>query len=169
MLREHVRKPRTRPRAAAPATPAPATPTPAPEAVAAARVGRLHAVADGTPWVTAPGWLDEPARALLAAPPPGGTLEALVGRSVVLVPLAADDVRVAILGWVEGPAAGGPVRNLEVDGERIVIAASGTLELTCGEASITLSADGRVKIRGKAVLSHAREVNRIRGGQVRIN
>ena len=164
MLREHVRKTRPRPRAVAAPVAAP------PDAGAAvARVGRLHAVADGTPWVTAPGWLDEPVRALLAAPPPGGALEALVGRSVILVPLASEAATVAILGWVESPAAGGPVRNLEVDGERIVIAASGTLELSCGEASITLTADGRVKIKGRGVLSHAKEVNRIRGGQVRIN
>ncbi len=167
MLKEHARK--TRPRARADARPRGA----APAGVAtptAARAGRLDGVGpDGTPWVTSPGWLDAPARALLAAPAPGGALEAAVGRGVLLLPVEGAAEAVAIVGWIEVPAAAGPARELRVDGERVVIEAGRELELRCGEASITLGADGRVRIKGRGILNHAREVNRIRGGQVRIN
>ena len=165
MLREHVRKPRVRARAEA--APAPVESTPA---APAARVGRLEGVGpDGSPWVTSPGWIEEPARALLAAEPPGGALEPLVGRAVIMVPLVSDEARVAILGWVAEPRPGTAVRRLEVNGERIVVSATQELELRCGEASVTLTADGRVLVKGRGILNHAREVNRIRGGQVRIN
>jgi hypothetical protein len=178
MLREHVRKPRVRARAEGGPVPAETaagtarTPAAAPAAPAApaARIGRLDGVGpDGSPWVTSPGWIEEPARALLAAEPPGGSLEPLVGRAVILVPLDSDDARVAILGWVAEPRPGTPVRRLEVNGERIVISATEELELRCGEARVTLTADGRVLVKGRGILNHAREVNRIRGGQVRIN
>lgn len=157
MLREHVRKPR--PRVHAPAAPA----------APAARVGRLtHVDAEGVAWVTADAWLETPERAVLAAPPPEA-LESLVGRRVLLVPLENAEARVAVLGWITEPRPQAAVRRIAVDGERIVISAERELELRCGEACLTLSADGCVRIKGKGILNHAREVNRIRGGQVRIN
>jgi len=135
----------------------------------AARLGRLESVgADGAPWVTAPQWLETPARALLAAPPPGGALEAAVGQRVVLLPLEGDEASAVIVGWIAGETSRA-TRELRVDGQRVVIAAEHELELQCGEARITLTADGRVLIQGRGVLTHARQVNRIRGGQVQIN
>jgi hypothetical protein len=41
--------------------------------------------------------------------------------------------------------------------------------LRCGEASISLSRDGKVVIRGRHIVSHASGVNRIRGGSVELN
>jgi hypothetical protein len=163
MLRELVRK--QRPRAHAPGTARPSLGTPAP----AARLGRLESVAaDGVPQVTAPGWLDAPERAVLGAPPPGRDLEASIGRGVVLLPLEGAAERAVIVGWV-ADAAPAPSRDLTVDGRRVVISAEHELELSCGEARVTLTQDGRVLIKGKGVLTDARQVNRIRGGQVQIN
>jgi len=162
MLREHVRKQRARSR--------PSGTTRGASSIAAARLGRFETVdEEGTPWVTAPGWLEAPAPALVAAPPPGGALELLAGRRVVLLPLESDEARVVIVGWLDEPAASRPSRKIDVDGRRIVITAEQELELRCGEARITLSADGKIRIQGKGILNHARELNRIRGGQVRIN
>jgi hypothetical protein len=134
---------------------------------AGARIGRFEAVAaDGSPLVTAAGWLEERTPALLAATPPSATLEESIGARVVLIPLEGDVARAAIIGWVAAPKS---ARRLRVDGETIHVSAEHELELRCGKASVTLTADGRVLIRGRGILTHAREVNRIRGGQVQIN
>ncbi|MFO7565682.1 MAG: DUF6484 domain-containing protein [Enhygromyxa sp.] len=58
-----------------------------------------------------------------------------------------------------------------VDGEASVqvIEAKQELQLRCGEATISLRADGTVKIVGRDVTSWARRRQRIRGGSVAIN
>jgi uncharacterized protein (DUF2345 family) len=57
----------------------------------------------------------------------------------------------------------------EVDGAPVEIEAQKTLTLRCGEASITLTADGQVLIRGHYISSHATGTQRIKGAAVRIN
>jgi hypothetical protein len=56
-----------------------------------------------------------------------------------------------------------------VDGERLVYTARREIVLRCGKASIQLTSDGAVRIRGTEVLSRASATNRIRGGNVQIN
>jgi hypothetical protein len=56
-----------------------------------------------------------------------------------------------------------------VDGERIAFTASREIVLRCGDASLTLTRDGKVILRGNYVLSRANDVNRIKGGSVQIN
>lgn len=53
--------------------------------------------------------------------------------------------------------------------EEMVIEAARALTIKCGASSITLSADGRVHIRGKFVTNSASQLNRITGGSVKIN
>ena len=53
--------------------------------------------------------------------------------------------------------------------ETIKLEAGREIVLECGEASITLQADGRIVVRGGHVESHAEGTNRIKGAQVRIN
>jgi hypothetical protein len=60
-------------------------------------------------------------------------------------------------------------RVVEIDGNTIVVSAQETLTLRCGEASITLSRDGKIVIRGMHVVSHAAGANCIRGGSVQLN
>ncbi|WP_146155944.1 DUF6484 domain-containing protein [Enhygromyxa salina] len=63
------------------------------------------------------------------------------------------------------------VMELEVDGEpgRQVIEAREELVLRCGDAAITLRADGTVRVIGRDITSWARRRHRIRGGSVAIN
>ena len=53
--------------------------------------------------------------------------------------------------------------------DTLVVEARENLTLRCGEGSITIRADGRILIKGKDLVSHARRSNRIRGGAVTIN
>jgi hypothetical protein len=62
-----------------------------------------------------------------------------------------------------------PALDLLVDRQRIVLSAQQEVVLRCGQASITLTADGRLVIKGADVVSSAEQVNRIRGGAVKIN
>lgn len=72
----------------------------------------------------------------------------------------------------EGPAQQGPqpfVIEADVDGRRVELKAQDELVLRCGEASVTLRRNGRVIVRGTHVETYSTGVNRIKGGQVRIN
>ena len=51
----------------------------------------------------------------------------------------------------------------------IVIEASKDLLLRCGKSSIQLRRDGKVLIKGKDVVSHAKQTNKLKGGTVHIN
>jgi hypothetical protein len=70
---------------------------------------------------------------------------------------------------VPAPPVGPPRAEAIVDGERLVYAARQEIVLRCGRASIQLTSDGSVRIRGTNVLSRAAATNRIRGGNVQIN
>ena len=56
-----------------------------------------------------------------------------------------------------------------VDGQRVVLEGRDEVVLKCGEASITLKRDGKLILRGAYVETHAKGVNRIKGGSVKIN
>jgi len=159
MLVDERRK-QARARASAPAPPN-----------AGAQIGRLVALdGSGAPLVDYPG-TDRPHVAVLAARCPWGLLDAAIGHHVVLLFEDGDAARPIVVGWVEEPAEGavGKSRALHVDGERFVVEATRVIELRCGEASLTLTADGRVMIKGQNLLAHAKQLNRIRGAAVRIN
>jgi hypothetical protein len=53
--------------------------------------------------------------------------------------------------------------------EELVVTAAKQLTLRCGEASITLTAAGKIIIRGKYIVSRSSGVQRIKGGSVQIN
>jgi hypothetical protein len=85
----------------------------------------------------------------------------------VLALLPADGGLGCVLGRVGLPEPGevaGPEGPTET-----VVRARGRLTLQCGSASITLSEDGKVLIKGVDVVSRATATNRIKGGSVRIN
>ena len=69
----------------------------------------------------------------------------------------------------EGSAAAPTEIEARVDGRRVAIRAEDEIVLSCGAASITLTRDGKVLVRGAYVETHSRGVNRIKGGAVRIN
>lgn len=97
----------------------------------------------------------------------------LLARSLVPVPAAAAG-RVAAVALMEGvPLILGLVQPLvaevEADGEKLVLEARREVTLRCGKASIHLTADGRVTIRGTQVLSRADGPNRVQGASVQLN
>jgi hypothetical protein len=98
----------------------------------------------------------------------------LWARSLVATPKAAigREVAIAMLGQAE-PLVLGLIQPLmpeiTADGEKLVFEANREVTLKCGKASITLTADGRVTIRGTQVLSRADGPNRIQGGSVQLN
>ena len=69
-----------------------------------------------------------------------------------------------ILGLVQPPQP-----EVVADGEKLVIEARREMTLRCGKASITMTADGRVTIRGTQVLSRSDGPNRVQGASVQLN
>lgn len=59
--------------------------------------------------------------------------------------------------------------TVHLDGKRVVLEGQEEVVLKCGEASITLTRNGKVVIRGKYLLSRSSGVNRILGGSVQVN
>lgn len=97
-----------------------------------------------------------------------------IGRPVLLVFENADPSRPIIIGTVREeqrfvPQAKPGSVEVDADGECLVVTAKEQLVLRCGSASITLTRDGEVLVRGTRVSTHASGVNRIKGGSVQIN
>jgi hypothetical protein len=67
------------------------------------------------------------------------------------------------------PHARRPDYKATIDGEQIELTAEKEITLRCGKASIALTADGKIVIKGAQLLSAASGVHRIRGGAVQIN
>lgn len=97
-----------------------------------------------------------------------------VGRQVVLHFEGGDRSKPIVMGVLRNNDAGllpppaAPVQ-VETDGERLIVVAKDQLVLRCGNASITLTNEGKILIEGAYVSSRASGVNRIRGGSVHIN
>ena len=89
------------------------------------------------------------------------------GERVLVVVPEGGEGRGGVLGRVDSPAAIA-ARPKEAPDELLLEAKKG-LTLRVGEGSITLREDGKVLIRGRDLVSHARRLNRIRGGSVSIN
>jgi hypothetical protein len=69
-----------------------------------------------------------------------------------------------------GAAAQGPVEESEASTpDTLVLEAKNTLVLRVGDGSITIRADGKILIKGKDLVSHATNMNRVKGGAVAIN
>ena len=91
----------------------------------------------------------------------------LLGQEVALGFEAGNPRQPIILG----PILSSPVRSMAatVDGKRLELTAEREIELRCGDAAITLSADGRILLRGTYVTSYASATQRILGGSVNVN
>jgi len=68
--------------------------------------------------------------------------------------------------WV--PQVGKP-GNAVIDGRRVELKGDEEVTLICGKASITLTKDGRISLRGIELVSRASGANKIRGASVSIN
>ncbi|WP_157758797.1 DUF6484 domain-containing protein [Cystobacter fuscus] len=93
-----------------------------------------------------------------------------VGREVTLLLEDGDLMPIItglVLGRSEQPSSGS--RSIKLDGERLVLSADREIVLRCGEASITLTRDGKVVVKGANLVQTATGLNRIRGASVQIN
>jgi hypothetical protein len=79
-----------------------------------------------------------------------------------------DPARPIVLGLVEDGFTEATA-EARVDGRKVEIEGKDEVVLRCGEATITLRANGKVVIRGAYVETRASGTNRIKGGSVQIN
>jgi translation initiation factor IF-1 len=89
----------------------------------------------------------------------------LLPDDVVIVLKAVEPDRAVVLGRI----AGSSTRPSVPPPDELVIEARTSLTLRVGDGSITIREDGRILIKGKELVSHAKGMNRIRGGSVAIN
>lgn len=61
------------------------------------------------------------------------------------------------------------IKDIILDGEKIVLNAEREIILRCGDGSITLRADGKIVIKGNHLLNRSRNTNKIKGATVQIN
>jgi hypothetical protein len=59
--------------------------------------------------------------------------------------------------------------RFRIEAKQIDLVASESIEIRTGKSIVTVGADGDIQVRGKNITSRASNVNRIRGGAVRIN
>ncbi len=107
---------------------------------------------------------DAPIRADIAISRSDAGLDRLhVGDDVLVLLRGGDPNRPLVVSTILDRLVADPPR------ESVTVRADRELVLECGDASISLHADGRVVIRGGYVETYAEGTNRIKGGQVRIN
>lgn len=138
-------------------------------------VARLVAAGHGAVTVALPGRAPTVAR-LLASVPRALLERSTPGRELLVVCEGGDPARPIVVGLMEDPAEavlalvdGSETIAPQGDDTHRVFSAEGSITLVCGEASLTLHADGRVVTRGVNVVSVASEQQRIQGAVVRIN
>ena len=57
----------------------------------------------------------------------------------------------------------------QIDGQQVVLEAEQEIVLRCGKGSLTLTADGRIVMKGVEITSRAQRTHKIRGAVVNIN
>jgi len=146
---------------------------PAAPALTGIVIGELVAIAGNgrTPLVLFPG---QPGTAALGARTVVDLHGPHIGSQVVLMFDGGNPCMPVIMGVLRGrdgwPLAGQPGQvQADVDGARLIVGAQDELVLRCGKASITLTRDGKVTIRGTHVFSRSSGVNRVKGGSVQLN
>lgn len=132
-------------------------------------VGVLHDFdAAGQPRIVVRGRIEQPqvARAACALSP------GQEGRQCALLFEGGDPTRPLIMGVLHEPVitihALGASTTVQ-EAESFNLEAERAIELRCGKASLRLSSDGRIELRGTTVVSHATGLNRIRGASIKLN
>jgi len=133
-------------------------------AIGCQRLARLAEIGpDGSLWLAGP---DGPQAARILHTVARQDLERAQREGLPLLVADCDGAPV-VLGVVLGRAEAAPELR-SADG-RTVLTGRRRLELRCGDAALTLAADGTVAISGSEVRSRAKRLQRITGAQVKIN
>lgn len=61
------------------------------------------------------------------------------------------------------------LRNITVDGERIIFDAKKEITFRCGKGSVTIQSDGKIVVKGTNLISRSKGMNKIKGAAVKIN
>ncbi len=102
------------------------------------------------------------------------------GHTVLLLFDRGDHTRPIIIGVVKARFGTAPVKgdpkwqtpnpkHALVEGQQVTLKGHTAVPLACGAASITLTNDGRITLRGAEISSRASGSNKIRGASVSIN
>jgi hypothetical protein len=97
-----------------------------------------------------------------------------IGTAIVLQFEQGDPTRPLVMGIIQSgvksfqQAAPAQV-EVDVDGKRLTVSAKKELVLKCGQASIRLTQEGKIYIRGEYISSQANGMHRVKGGSVQIN
>jgi hypothetical protein len=134
-------------------------------------IGQLAGIRGGTPLVLYPG---QSGTAAVAARSTVDLHGAHVGKAVVLIFEPADPGGPIVVGVLRpadasAQAPGTGLVEIDCDGDRLIVAAKDQLVLRCGSASITLTKEGRIVLRGTYLASDSTGVNRIKGGSIQLN
>jgi len=95
-----------------------------------------------------------------------------VGREVALMFEDGEPDRPLVVGVLQDPLSPAPqTKQIQatIDSEALTITAEKEIVLQCGEASIILTRDGKIQLRGTYLLSRSSGVNRIQGGSIELN
>lgn len=93
-----------------------------------------------------------------------------IGTQVALMFVGGDPSRPLVIGRIQRlPEARQAPAVAHIDGEHLEFSAEREIVLRCGKASITLTREGKVLIKGAYLSSRSSGVNRIKGGSVQIN
>lgn len=94
-----------------------------------------------------------------------------IGKPCAVAFQNGDPAAPIILGLMHQALAAQPLTTAEVlvDGQHATIEAVESLELRCGQASITLTRDGQILLRGTYISNYSIGTQRIKGAAVRIN
>lgn len=127
---------------------------------------------DGAPLVTYPGGPPAPVPAASLVP----FTAADAKRAIALSFPAGPHGTPLVLGFLWHPdhstmpaeSTGDPIEVI-ADGKALHIEAQESITLRCGKASMTLTADGQILMRGAYISSHSTGMQRIKGASVKLN
>ncbi|WP_236234859.1 DUF6484 domain-containing protein [Pseudomonas tohonis] len=93
-----------------------------------------------------------------------------IGTQVALMFVGGDPAQPLVIGRIQRlPETRKEPAVAHIDGERLEFSAEREIVLRCGKASITLTREGKVLIKGAYLSSRSSGVHRIKGGSVQIN
>jgi hypothetical protein len=143
---------------------APITPSVAPATAPAIELVKVVSISGERAWVRAALTDDGALQLALAS---FALDETCVDRVAAMMHIGGQPVLLGLVrGWADPTQVPKPLPAASPDQ---VIEAESSLTLRCGEASLSLSSDGHLVLRGKSVSSYARGTQRLRGAVVEIN